>query len=460
MKSNFRSSAVVPRKLRITLLTSLLVLGAPSLRAMDLLQAYQAALTQDANTLAANATAQAGREAVPQARAQLLPNVSASFTRNRNKLDSATTNSLGQVSDGTNAYPSSTNALTVRQAIFRPHQWAQLQQAKARVDDVNAVLDYTLQTLAVTVTSTYLEALLAEDQLALMKTQLAAYYTQMDAARKMFAGGSGTRTDVDEVQARLDMGLAQELEAKQNVDYTRQQLQLLVNQSVDKLAGLEAAKLVLASPDPATVSDWIDRAEQFSPELRVMRARLVSADYDVEMANAGHLPTLDAVAQWSRNSSENTSSINSTYETRTIGLQLNIPLFSGGSTSSVVRQALANKEKAAQSLEAARRDLGVRVHKEFRGVSEGVLRVRALEQAARSAEQVLLSSQKSFQGGSRTRLDVLNAESSRMQIRRDLAQARYNYLLASLRLKALAGEANVDSVAHVNRFFSETNTTK
>ncbi len=429
--------------------------GASAASAMDLSQVYEAALSQDAATNAARATAQAGRENLPQARAQLMPSVSASVSRNRNQLDSVTPNSLGQLADASSTYPSSNNTLSVRQPIYRRYQWAQYRQTQAQVDDVDAVLESELQNLSIKVAGAYLEALMAQDQLALIRTQMATYRTQLDAAKKMYAAGSGTRTDADEVQSRLDMSVAQELEARQNVDYTRGQLRVLVNQPVETLAAMDASKLALLPPNPARLEDWVEKAEQASPELRVLRARVEAANFEVDKASAGHYPTLDAVAQWSRSSSENNLSIDSTYETRTIGLQLNVPIFSGGSVNAAVRQALANKNKAEQLLEAGRRDLGMRVYKEFRGVSEGVLKVQALEQAVRSAEQTLLSSQKSFQAGNRTRLDILNAENARMVALRDLAQARYIYLISGLRLKALTGEADRASVDALNACFTE-----
>ena len=421
--------------------------------ALDLKEAYEAALEQDAATNAARAAAASGREALPQARAQLLPNVSANFSRSKNKLSTVRPNVLGQLSDTSYDYPSSNDTLSIRQPLFRKYQWAQYVQAQAQVDEVNAVLDTELQNLAVKVAGTYFEALLAGDQLTLIETHLGAYRTQLDAARKMFDAGSGTRTDIDEVQARLDMGLAQELEARQHVAWTRQQLQVLVNQPVERLAKVAPAQLKLLPPDPGNVEHWIERAEQASPELRGLRARLQVATLEVEKASAGHYPTLDAVAQWTRSSSENIQSIESSNESRAIGLQLNIPLFSGGGVNSAIRQALASKERALQSLEAGRRDMGVRVYKEFRGASEGVLRVRALEQAVKSAEQVLVSSQRAFQAGNRTRLDILNAENNTMIALRDLAQARYVYLLATLRLKALVEDAGAQSIAELNEVF-------
>jgi outer membrane protein/protease secretion system outer membrane protein len=272
----------------------------------------------------------------------------------------------------------------------------------------------------------------------------------VDAAKKGLAAGSGTRTDIDDAQSRLDMAAAQELEARQNQDLARRQLQLLVNQPVDQIAKLNVAALRLSAPMPANLDDWTRKAEQASPEIRAMQARLDAARREVSKAQAGHLPTVDAVAQWSNSGSENITRVNSRFENKTIGLQLNIPLYSGGYVNSTIRQAIAEQTRAEESLEALRRDLGVRVHKEYRGVSEGVLRVRALEQAARSAEQMMKSTQMSLTAGSRTQLDVLNAQQQFTLALRDLAQARLVYLLSKVRLASLVGDDAMVSVEQVN----------
>ncbi len=174
------------------------------------------------------------------------------------------------------------------------------------------------------------------------------------------------------------------------------------------------------------------------------------ARQEIDKAKAGHHPTLDAVVQWSRSESESVTNTQSRYANASYGLQLNVPLFAGGYVNSQIRQAIAAHERAGQALEAGRRDLGLRVHKEFRGVTEGVPRIKALEQALRSADQLVLSSRKSFQAGSRTVLDVLNAEQQRSGVMRDLAQARYVYLISRVRLLALVGGADLASVVSMN----------
>ena len=137
-----------------------------------------------------------------------------------------------------------------------------------------------------------------------------------------------------------------------------------------------------------------------------------------------------------------------------MGVQLNIPLFSGGYVNSTIRQAVAEQMRAEETLEALRRDLGVRVHKEFRGMTEGVLRVRALEQAVRSAEQMLKSTQMSLKAGTRTQLDVLNAQQQYTLALRDLAQARFVYLMSKVKLAALVGDDAQASVEQVNAALS------
>ena len=417
---------------------------------MDLRQIYQAALAQDATIRASRAAADAGRERLSQARAGLMPSVSASVGRNNNNLDTTTPNILGIPTTTNDQYFSDNKTLQLRQPLVNMQRWLQFEQAKFVVDEVEATLDRDLQNLVVRVSGSYFEALMTDEQLELVLAQKSTYTAMLDAAKKGLAAGSGTRTDIDDAQARLDMAVAQELEARQNQDLTRRQLQMLVNAPVGAVAKLNVSALKLEGPQPANLETWTTKAEQNSPEIKALQARLEASRKEVRKAQAGHLPTLDAVAQWSNSGSENTTRINSRFENKTLGLQLNVPIFSGGYVNSTIRQAVAEQTRAEESLEALRRDLGVRVHKEYRGVSEGVMRVRALEQAARSADLMLKSTQMSMKAGSRTQLDVLNAQQQYTMSLRDLAQARYIYLLSKIKLASLAGDDASVSVNEVN----------
>ena len=421
---------------------------------LNLKQIYQAALEQDATIRASRAATDAGRERLPQAKAGLMPQISASASRNNNNLSSTSPNLLGTPVTSTDQYFSDNRSLQLRQPILYMQRWLQFEQAKSIVEEAEANLDKDLQNLVVRVAGSYFEALLADEQLELVLAQKTTYSTMLDAAQKAILAGSGTRTDIDDARSRLDMAIAQELEARQNQDLTKRQLQVLINQPVTKLSALNVAALKLALPEPANVDLWTRKAEDASPEIKALQARLAASKREVSKAQAGHLPTLDAVAQWSNSGSENITRINSRYESKSVGVQLNIPLFSGGYVNSTIRQAVAEQVRAEEALEALRRDLGVRVHKEFRGMTEGVLRVRALEQAVRSAEQMMKSTQMSLKAGTRTQLDVLNAQQQYTLALRDLAQARFVYLMSKVKLAALVGDDAQASVEQVNAALS------
>lgn len=431
-----------------------LAFGAAPADALDLVQSYRLALQQDARYQASRAEADASREAVPQARAGFLPNLSGNLSRGKNYTDQQSRNAFGQPVNSSYEYLSSNYVLSLRQPIYRKYNFAQYMQAQSQVESAEATLDRSLQDLLVRLAGAYFEALMARDQHALVLAQKDAYATQLAAARRAFDAGHGTRTDIDDAQARYDMTLAQELEASQNLGYTRRQLQTIVNQPVDALALLDPARMQLQAPLPASAEEWIARGEELNPELRALRANIEAARQELEKARSGHFPTVDLVAQRSKSASENNVSVNTQYLTSQIGLQVNIPLFAGGYTMSQVRQATANILKFEQQYEARRREVAQEVRKEFQSVAEGVMKVRALEQAERSAEQAVFSNQKGFQAGLRSQIDILNAQQQRMNVKRDLAQARYQYILARLRLQGLVSSLNEQEIEAVNAWLT------
>jgi outer membrane protein/protease secretion system outer membrane protein len=439
-----------PRFLLVAALAGLLGPFSAPAWSLDLMEAYQAALAQDARIRAARAARDSAIERLPQARAQLMPNIAINLGRNKNNIERTQENALGQDVKFNEEYFSYNQTLQLRQPLFRMPLIAGLRQAGYVVDDAEATLERELQDLGVRVTGAYMEALLAQDALELALKQKAVTTTQLDAAHKSLAAGFGTRTDIDEAQARLDMNVAEELSARQHVEFTRRQLEILIDQPVDMLARVDTTRLPLLPPTPADVAEWVRMADEHSPEVRALQARVDAAKAEIAKARGGHYPTVDAVAQISKSGSENVTSPRSSYTNHLIGLQVSIPLFAGGYVNSSVRQAIAEQVRAQENLEASRRDLAVRVHHEYRGVTEGVLRVRALEQAVRSAQQLVISSKRSFEAGSRTMVDVLDAEKRLQVALRDLAEARYLYLVSRVRLKALVGMDREQSIEEVN----------
>jgi protease secretion system outer membrane protein len=424
--------------------------------AVDLLVGYRQAIENDAKYQAARAETAAAREAEPQALAQLLPNVSASLMRSDKSSDIWTPNALGRTTLRRQDYFSSNYALTLRQPLYRRFNFVAYQQAQSQVSSAEANLDRSLQDLLVRLSASYFDTLMSADQLGLVLSQKEAYAAQLASAQRRFEAGQGTRTDIDDAQARYDMALAQELEAVQNVDYQRRLLETITHRPVGQLAPLVAERMELIPPYPADVEEWVRRGEEVNAELRALRANISAAEQEIAKAGAGHHPTLDLVAQRSKTQSDSETSINQEYLTNSVGLQLNIPLFAGGYSSSQVRQAEANLDKYRSQHEYRRREIGLAIRKEFQSVAQGVLKVRAQEQAERSAEQAVFSNQKGYQAGTRTQIDILNAQQQRMNVRRDLAQARYQYIMARIRLQGLVGALNEDELAAVNRWLDKT----
>ena len=423
--------------------------------ALDFKTAYEAALQHDATILAERAAAQAAQERLPQALSQRRPSLSLSAGQNRNHLESQTANMLGQRSVSERYYDSNNAALQLRQPLYRPAILAQIKQARAQVQDADAVLDVNENDLLERVAQAYFDALLGQVQLDLASAQKTAFAAQLQSAQKGFAAGVGMRTDVDEAQARMDLAHAQVLQAQQALDLARRRLALLLGVPVAQLvqlADLDTQRFAPSAPVPTSAEQWIALAEESSLQLQALRARLRAAQAEVDKAQAGHKPTLDVVATVSRSDSDSVTSINTVYKQKYVGVQLNVPLYSGGYVSSTVRQALAEVQRMQQTLEAAQRDLSNQVYEQFSAMTEGVLRIAALEQAVRSAQQALLSSQKSLQAGARTTVDVLNAEQQLTVAQRDLAQARYGYVLAHLKLQMLAGQERMANVDAVNRW--------
>lgn len=421
--------------------------------AMSLQQAFEKALEQDATIRASRAALSAGQERLPQARAQLLPAVQANISFNRNSLDTTAPNFLGLDTTTSSFYNSSGKSLTLRQPLFNLQRYFHYEQAKDYVLDAEATHQRNLQELAVRVGGAYMEALLTQKQLELVQAQKQQYTSMVDAAKKALAAGTGTRTDIDDAQARLDMATATELEARQNVEFTRRQLETLINEPVDRLHELDPARMDQMLPSLIPLDEWHQLALDRSPEIRALQARLDAANKEISKSRAGHAPTLEGVVQWSDSSNENVSRLNSRFVNSSIGLQLIVPIFQGGAVSSQMRQSVAEKIRAEELLESARRDLQLRIHREYRGVTEGELKVKALEQALRSAQQLLISTRRSLQAGLRTTLDVLNVEQQLATVSRDLMQARYISLISRLKLYTLSGMRPDQAIAEVATAF-------
>lgn len=417
---------------------------------LDFRSAWQAALANDPTLRAAQAGAQAGQAGLAVARAQWLPQVSLSASRQHNDL--RTTSAPGVANE--QPYYSGVQSLQIRQALWQPVQDAAISQADAQAEEGGAIALQTRQQLAVRLAEAFFEYLLADDQISLVQAQTAAHARQLAAAQKSFAAGNGTRTDIDEAQARLDMDAADALLAQQQRDRARLMLEQLVGVPVAQTVVLDPARFDATPPEPGELDDWLRLALRFSPELQALQARRDAAAAEVDKARARHQPTLELVVQHSRSSPESSSRLDSRSLNRSIGLQFNLPIYSGGGTDAAVRQSLAELQRHESQLAAQRLDLQLRVQQTHRSIGEGRVRVKALQQAVHSAEQLVRSVSRSYQAGVRTTVDVLNAEQQLAEARRNLSQTRLTTLLSLLRLRSLGGLISEVDVEQLDAYLS------
>ncbi|RYZ13018.1 MAG: channel protein TolC [Comamonadaceae bacterium] len=414
---------------------------------------YRAALLNDATLSAAGAQVTAVTELVEQAKAQFKPNISYQANFFRNDLDRSTEIAGRDPVKSHELYNSSGQTLQLRQPLYRPALLAGLDVARGQLEDVTQGYSVETQNLSVRAIEGYLELLNTQERQRLIVVQQRFAERSVDAARKRFEGGQGIRTDIDEAQARLDLILAQKVEAEQAVVAARLVLAEITRLDVVEVQQLDPDRIPLEPLAPPDLEAWMESAVSTSPVLASLRARVQVAQATVERVRAGHKPTLDAVAQINRSNSENVTTPSSTYLNKQIGVQLLVPLYAGGAIDSQVRQATAELQRAQDLLDAERRALRVRVNREWRGVTDGARRIAALQLAVTSADRVSVSVNRSFEGGVRTVLDVLDAEERAQTARRDLMTARLQYIASRLRLLSQAGQLDAGRIDEADKWF-------
>jgi len=421
--------------------------------AEDLLQVYRDAQRYDAVYAAARFTLEAGRERIPQGRALILPtlNLTANATKQRFEIESSDQAVIPNIYKN----PLNTNyTLTFTQPLFRPQNFAQRNQAEYQVRQSEAIFAQASQDLALRASQAYFEVLAAQDTLALVSAQKAAISEQLAQAKRNFEVGTATITDTHEAQARYDLVVAQEIAAQNDVDSKRRALQAVTGKEYAQLKPLRV-DVRLAPPNPVDMQSWVDLAEKQGYPVVAQEAAVEVARLEAKRASAAHMPTLDIVGTYAQTSETPAviavPSVNRDITQATLGLQLAVPIYQGGSISSREREAAANSLRSREDLENAKRTQALNTRQTYLAVINGIAQVGALEQALTSSQSALDSNRLGYEVGVRINIDVLNAQQQLFSTRRDLAVARYNAILNQLRLKGLAGSLREEDLEEVNR---------
>lgn len=443
---------------RIALIGLALCGGWPAAHAGEFEKAYLAALENDARFQAARAALASGQQAVPLARSGVLPTVSASITettvQGTQQYDVA--GSASKTNDLN--YRAPVQSINLRAPLLNLEGAARVRQATAQAGNAEATFVSRKAELVDRLAVAYLQRMLAEDAFLSLHAQVHATVAQRNLMRRRFEQGEGTRTEVAEARANLSLTLVQWADSKNQMMSARETLEAMTGLPQPLVVRLEDE---FAPPAlvPASLQEWQDKAVAANPDIQARRYLVDAADALVARSNAGHMPRLDLVASVSNSRNESVSSLNQSVNQSAIGLQLNIPIYSGGAVKAAVTQALAEKSKAEAEWLNEKRSLEVEVSRLFQIIQSGKSKLLAYEDVLDASRVALEGTLKGQTSGLRTNADVLEAVRKVFQAQRDLAQARYDHIFQRLRLYNKAGVPADSVVSYIDELLSPARTT-
>jgi len=412
--------------------------------------AFDAALANDAEYRASRYELESREQAVPIARASLLPSLGASYSESRVRGDRDSLNVLGQEFTQRLDYRNPVTAVQLRAPLLNLEGMSRYNSARSQVEGARSTYVARGHELLDRLGSTYVQRLFSEELVALAQAQVDAFKGQSDSAERRFTGGEGTRTEVAETAASLAFSRAQLVEAIDQRDVVQRTLGRITGLKVTPLRGLAEDTRALPLPY-ADVQPWIELGFAQNPNIQARRHLLESARYEVERNRAGHFPRVDLIASAVDAQNESISTLNQQVRQYSAGIQVTIPIYSGGGVDASVSQALAEVGRAEAQLEGDQRLLEVDIRRQYQATQTGLAKIDALNDSVKASVVALEGAQRGLAAGVRTTIDVLDATRRLFLARRDLVQARYEVLLARLRLQVLAGLPLAEVVQDVDR---------
>lgn len=422
------------------------VYACASLQAADLMQIYREALTEDTQYGAARAAYVAAQERLPQGRAGLLPDIRLTGIGQNQYIEAKGFPSREIKNRGITA--------TLTQPLIHFENFIIYQQSKNEVAQADAQFVIAAQDLILRVAQAYFDVLKAKIDVEVVESQKKAIHEQLEQAKRNFEVGVSTIVDTHEAEARYDLTQSQEIAARNKLEITQHTLEMLINRLPGNLQDASLDKIIA---DPLSLPHdgmeaWVNQAEEKNFQLKVQRIAYDISEQAIDLAKAGHYPTLDLVAQYSDQHGVGGSftGIGLDIVNKSVGLQLTVPVFQGLSVQSRIREALANRDKARKDMENVQRTVALQVRQNYLNVTNGIAQIKALKQALTSSRSQLDSTVLGQEVGVRMEIDVLNAQQQYFSARRDLARAYYDYLMSRLQLKAEVGDLDEDDLMEIN----------
>jgi outer membrane protein len=415
---------------------------------LKLMDVYQQALAHDASLASALSANRAAQEIIEQGKALYRPTVN--FNAETNALKSSF-HYLSTSSTDRSQFENYRYGVDARQPIFRQQNLIQIDQAGTQVSIADKQLNVAQQALMLRTTQAYFDVLMAQDRIDLIVAQKTAIAAQLAQAQANFDLGSATITDANEAQARFDLAAAQEIAALNEFEIAKHAVQAITGQLPQRLASVKPQ--LKANEIGLSMATWQELAMLNNLNIQIQQDTAKLAEQEIARNQAGHLPTLDAVASYTSSYANGTVSrfgAGNELQVGSIGLQLQIPLYEGGAVSSRVRQAVLNKQKALDDLDLVRRQTELDTQRAYLNLSSSIAQLKAFDQAILSSQSQLDATQLGYQVGVRTSVDVLNAQQQLFSAKRDALQARYNYLTNIIRLKTATGIVAAADLVDIN----------
>lgn len=417
--------------------------------ATDLLQTYRLALVNDQTFRSVRYSLESTRQKIPQARASLLPTINVVGSKSTTKADTAFTN----VPPVDRRVHSWSWTLQLTQPLVRLENLYAYQQSQYIVDQAEAQYEEAVQDLLLRVTQAYFGVSVSQEVIEASTAEIRSLEEQLEQVTRGFKAGTHSVIDVDETKSRLGLARSRLVEAQNDLEDKNAELEKMTGARMENLAVLQTS-IQLPAPLPRDRHIWMEQARSRNPEVRAQQAAMDAAKSGIKRARAGYAPTLDLIASRGSNYSSNSLTTPNEFDTRAnssqIGLQLNIPIFSGGETNAKVTEAIALKNKAESDLEEARRQAALEAQQAFAGVVNGLAKIEALNYAKESGQSSVKGNRLAFKLGVRINLDVLDAEQQLYAARRDLAVARYQTLLHGMKLKAAVAALGEEDLLAIN----------
>lgn len=384
---------------------------------------YQKALNNDAQLKIAEATYRVNKEALPQARAGLLPNINATANTNHTRSDSTSFNNRGYT-------------VSLVQPVFSAARWLTYQQGETLDEQAQLRFDLAQQNLILQSIDTYLNVLRAKSNLQTAESQERAIKRRLDQVNAQFEVGLIAITDVHEAQASYDNARVSLIEAEGALDNSYEALERLTGETITQ-TDLLSPEYPIQEVSPADPESWLTKALTDNIGLQLVKADIEVARKSAQIAKSGHLPTVDLSATYDQD--KGTSTSNDWVESNVIGLTFSLPLYQGGATSSRTRQAYAQMDVSMQTYEDTERGVKQATRSLLRNVKTNVLSVFARQQSIISSQAALDATSEGFSVGTRNVVDVLAAEQALYAAKRDYANARFDYVLNLFTFKQQIG---------------------